>query len=165
MSPMRLGLVLLPMAVACDADCDDPSRIDGDYAVWMNITAEPSGDNLEGYPAEELFYNGQSRWSLKYNPSKSAFQMSIDGQPFDGKYSQESGACNHFNLDVAGDYTTEADTVHSFAWKGTLNFYGETLGGTYNYSDDWVSNTSADSGSITIKSGELSANLGDDTGL
>jgi hypothetical protein len=160
------GIGFLALALAgCDADCDNPSRIDGEYAMWSNITSsesEVSGDNTDDFPLEEVFINGWSEWDLKYIPSQGAVQLDINGQPFDATYQQEIENCNQFSMSISGDYTTEVNSIHSFEWNGDMRYMGTHLSGTWNYSDSWSNNSDGTSGSLSVPAGELTANLKDD---
>ena len=171
-----LGLAALAATAGCDADCDDPSRIDGTYNVFSSVAASDqiTGENVEFYPLEDAFFNGWSRWELKYIPSNDTFQLSLDDQPFSATYSESAENCNTFTLDFQGTYTTEV-TSHDFVWSGELTYMGTHLGGTWSYQDAWSGTVGDDgenvNGSINVPAGELNANIAgspsdfhDDTG-
>ncbi len=165
-STARLAAVALFAlgAVACDADCDSPERLDGNWIVWSNVTAtadQMSGTNVEDYPLTDVFFNGWSEWNLKYLPSKSAFQLSVDGQPYEASYTEAAESCNSFAMGFGGTYTTDT-TDHVFEWTGDLSYQGSHIGGTWSYSDEWTGSDSDGGtieGSITVPSGDLNANV------
>ena len=64
-----LALLMIPvLLVGCDNDCTQLDRMDGTYATWMALTESASGETgpvlSEGYPTQELFINGWSRWQI-----------------------------------------------------------------------------------------------------
>ena len=155
---MLLALTL----IGCDPDCGDTSRMDGDYVVWSHVAVTDdliTGSNSEDYPYRDIFVNGWSEWSLKYIPSKQSFQLSIDGQAFEGAYEPDPNNCNNFSLLFQGTYSTDADTAHSFLWQGDLSYLGVHIAGTFTYQDNWTDLGTGIQGSLDIPSGELTATL------
>ena len=162
-----LTMLALWLLTGCDPDCDDANRIDGDYLVFSNLTVESAdieGQNLENYPYDGIFFNGASEWQLKYNPGKQTFQVLLDGQAFEARYTPDPDNCNAFTLEMAGVYTTEQNTAHTFQWTGDLVYLGVKLRGTFTYEDTW--DGGGESGAITVPGGQLQANPvgGVDTG-
>ena len=164
-----LGALALVLLVGCDPDCDDTDRIDGEYVVNSHVSvesAEITGQNLEAYPYEDVFFNGWSTWTLEYNPGKQTFQVLLDGQPYEAAYTQDPDNCNAFTLTMQGVYTGEGGITHTFSWTGELVYLGVKLRGTFTYSDTWEDALSGETGSIVVPAGELLANPkgGADTG-
>lgn len=155
-----IGAIVL-MLVGCDPECDDTSRINGNYIVNSHVsvpTNEVTGSNLEDYPYDDIFVNGWSRWEMMYVPGRQAFQVNLDGQAYEAEYTQDPDNCNAFTLTMSGTYTTEEGTAHAFEWVGDLVYLGVKLRGTYTYSDTWNNPSTGDAGSITIPQGEMLAN-------
>ena len=172
---MRTALIALGISLlttACDAECEEPGRIDGTYAVFSNaatddwtitgLSEDQDEEQMEILGA--LFANGWSIWSLNYIPGKTNFQLELDGQPFTANYEQEDLSCNSFTLSFSGNYASDAGSIHTFSWEGDLNYFGSHLGGTYSYTDSWTHTADGLSGTITIIDGEMRANEADDTG-
>ncbi len=157
-----MSLLMAMILMGCDPDCGDTSRMDGEYAVWSHSAVTDdliTGTNLDAYPYDKVFVNGWSEWDLKYVPSKKAFQLSIDGQPFEAAYQQDTANCNAFTLSFQGTYATDDNTTHSFTWQGDLAYLGVHLSGTFVYEDAWTDLATGDQGSISIPSGELNATI------
>jgi hypothetical protein len=155
---MLLALTL----IGCDPDCGDTSRMDGDYAVWSHSAVPDdliTGSNIESYPFRQVFVNGWSEWTLKYIPSKQSFQLLIDGQAYEASYEPDPNNCNNFSLVFQGTYSTEADTAHSFLWKGDMSYMGVHLAGTFTYEDNWTDLTTGIQGNMRIPAGELTATI------
>ncbi|MFT4976615.1 MAG: hypothetical protein ACI8S6_002520 [Myxococcota bacterium] len=147
--------------IGCDPECDDTSRINGDYIVNSHVSVpsnEVTGDNLDSYPYDGIFFNGWSSWELQYVPGRQSFQVTLDGQSYEAAYTQDPDNCNAFTLEMAGTYNTELGTTHAFVWAGDLVYLGVKLQGTFTYSDTWTDPTEGTSGSITVPGGELLAN-------
>ncbi|MFT5680678.1 MAG: hypothetical protein ACI8RZ_001584 [Myxococcota bacterium] len=155
---MLLALTLM----GCDPDCGDTSRMDGDYVVWSHSAVTDdlvTGTNTADYPFRQIFVNGWSEWTIKYIPSKQSFQLSVDGQAYEGTYEPDPNNCNNFSLVFQGTYSTEADTAHSFLWQGDLSYLGVHIAGTFTYKDNWTDLATGVQGSLEIPAGELTATL------
>ncbi len=165
---MRLfsALLLLPLLTGCDPDCTDFDRIDGTWSVWMtvdNVPRDGSEGGLvlsEGYPTEELFINGTTKWKLNYQASSERTTVLMNDvlEPTDlpgendvftqveisGSLKQDPDNCNV--LDLAMEDSYEASTTaftgeiltesnHDFNFSATLVYAGDQLSGTFTYSD------------------------------
>ena len=140
----------------CDADCENPKRIDGHYAVWSNVVTHTPADPPEDYPADEIFYNGWSEWSLNYVPAHSNFDLDLDAQQYTAAFISSDNSCNRFNLEFSGTYiSATAGVRHDFSWAGDLMYLGSHLNGTFNYTATWQDPETGASGSVDT-SGELS---------
>jgi len=157
------ALGFLSILGGCDADCDDPTRLESRYSVFSNVTddswtltgMEGADDAERRALLESLFVNGWSEWIFEYVPGDGSFQVYIDGHPYPAEYQQSADNCNAFSLGISGTYTTEIDTAHDFIWNGSMAYFGSHLGGSFIYRDDW---TSLDrSGSTKISAAELRA--------
>ncbi|HND33426.1 MAG TPA: hypothetical protein PKY30_03585 [Myxococcota bacterium] len=186
---MRLisALFLLPLLTGCDPDCTDFDRIDGTWEVWMtvdNVPREGSEGGLtlsEGYPTEELFINGTSRWKLNYQPSSERMTVLMNDvlEPTDlpgenfvftrveigGSLKQDTENCNVLDLAMEDTYAASTtsftgeiltNSSHTFTFAANLVYAGDQLSGTFTYSDT-VQGTDGDEvpfeGSITDASG------------
>lgn len=160
----RATPVLLLLAVAaagCDSDCDDPSRLNGRYATFSNISTpldQVTGESVDSYPWKHVFINGWSVWELKYIPKNSSFQVYVDEQPYTASFTPDANNCNSFELKFKGTYTADDGSAHQFKWDGALAYFGTHIGGTFTWQDDW-SGADGGSGSISIPEGEVTANL------
>lgn len=159
MRPVAL-LAISALAAACDADCGDPARMDGAWSTWSNVTdaSTVTGENLEDYPFEEALFNGWTDWQLKWVPGAKSFQLAVDEEPFTATYAEEASSCNAFNLDFSGTWETAEGTRHDFRWEGNLRYYGDELGGTFSYADEWyTSGSGGASGTIVVPEAEFTA--------
>jgi len=161
-----LGVLTLLLA-GCDPECEDNSRIDGEYVVNSHVSVpsnQLTGENLDNYPYDGIFVNGWSAWTMQYVPNRKSFQVNLDGQSFEADYAQDPDNCNAFVLTMEGTYTTDQGTTHSFLWTGDLVYMGVKLRGTFAYDDTWTDPATGDSGSISIPEGELLANPASESG-
>jgi hypothetical protein len=166
MSPARsLPLLVLPAVCACDPDCGDPSRLDGLHRVWSNVVEHsPAVDALpEEYPAGEVFYNGYSEWRLRFVASQRAYDLEVDGQKYSATYLADPENCNAFGLAFGGVFVTPSGTQHDFGWDGELVYFGNHLGGTWDYTSDWSDLATGASGNVEAQ-GELHSTTAGDTG-
>ena len=154
------ALLLSVFAGGCNPDCQDPGRINGEYAVFSNATSEAwtstsTLTDLEDQSAllGGLFANGDSAWTLQYVPSSSSYAVIIDDQRFVGEPTSSEGSCNLVQLDLGGVYTSAVGSVHTFTWSGELLWSGERLDGTFSYADTWT--WEDDSGAVDIPDGQL----------
>ena len=183
MRTLRICLTLVPFQLGCNSECEDPGRIDGDYAVFSNTASDDW--TITGFSVEQeeeqtallnsVFANGRSEWDLKYIPGNTSFQLSLNDQPFTALYTQDTESCNSFLLKFSGTYTTDIDSIHQFSWEGELSYFGAKLGGTFSYRDDWTQTIQEDdgnggtqnvplNGTLTIIDGEFNASSKQDTG-
>lgn len=165
---MRLisALLLLPLLTGCDPDCTDFDRIDGTWEVWMtvdNVPREGTEGGLvlsEGYPTEELFVNGATRWKLNYQPSSERMTVLMNdvleptdlpgenfvftGVEISGALKQDEENCNILNLSMEDSYDASTsnftgeiltDSKHDFTFDARLVYAGDQLSGTFTYSD------------------------------
>jgi hypothetical protein len=180
MRAVLISLCICTLNAGCDAECDEPGRIDGHYATFSNAATDDwsitglSADQEDEQMAllDAIFANGWSEWELKYIPGNTNFQLELDGQPYTASYEQDEVTCNSFTLSFSGTYTTEINSVHQFSWEGDMSYFGTHLGGIYSYIDTYTQTileedgeTSTQlSGAITILDGEVRASDHDDTG-
>ena len=180
---MRNALISLCiglLSAGCDAECDEPGRIDGHYATFSNAATDDweitglsvDQDDEQMALLGAIFANGWSEWELNYIPGNTNFQLDLDGQPYTATYVQDETTCNSFTLSFSGTYTTDINSVHQFSWEGEMSYLGTHLGGTFSYTatytrtilgEDGESSTQLN-GTITILDGEIRASDHDDTG-
>lgn len=117
--------------VACDADCDDPARINGTYAAFhtlLNVQGTPAeGDSggdtaeadakaaatAEGYDdlSYSLFANGWSRWALTWAPATGSLNISMtDARERMG----DPGVVDGQTFSWSGALTESADNCNAF---------------------------------------------------
>jgi hypothetical protein len=135
-----VALVLAPLAVGCDPDCDNPSRLDGRHSVWSNVVEHtPAAQAIpDEYPVYDIFYNGHSEWRLRYVQNQRAFDLVLDDQAYQASFRQDPDNCNAFSLSFEGVYVSSGGTQHDFRWDGDLVYFGTHMGGTFEYSSDWT---------------------------
>jgi hypothetical protein len=160
-----LPLCLLPLLTACQTDCDDFGRFDGDWVAWSHDSSGEAA--VTGYDGDELeeaqaiaaatFANGGRTWTLQYVPNSEALRVKLDGQAWDGKFTPEPDNCNIFALTFGGEYGSDRGSVHSFEWSGQLTFLGDQLNGTFSYADSWILEDR--SGTLNIPAGEVEMTL------
>ena len=158
-----LGLVVAPLALGCDPDCNNPSRLDGRWAVTENAGDEEA--LVTGFQEDEpqarnellasIFANGESAWELTYVPNRSSFTLRVNDQPYEASYTEGDGSCNAFSLDFSGIYTSTIGGQHDFTWTGELVWSGDELNGVYSYEDSWT--WEERSGTVSIPDGQLRA--------
>ena len=150
----------------CDADCADPTRLDGTYWLDSNV----SGDDWEvtgweeGPMTEEtdhlmgLFVNGRTTWEIRNLPASDSLRLTIDGQPFEAELSTAEDNCNRIDLEMEGSWENPKNgATHQFFWSADLLWTGDALSGTWSYEDQWT--LGERSGSILLPSGELQGSL------
>ena len=125
----HLPLLLLPLAVACDVDCEDPTEANGTYAVFANvITWEVT--NEDAFPSYMSPANGFTEWSLGFPVREGGpVEVTIDGQPFVATATTDDTVCGAFSLDFEGTYTSTRDSTHAFAASGDFAVFGPQLVG------------------------------------
>lgn len=133
-------LVFALLLTACDADCDDPARINGTYAVFHDVlnasgdAAADSGDaakaagsaTVDGYDGYTypVLVNGWSRWDITW--SKATGKLKINAT--DAKEAMgDPGAVDGQAFTWSGDLTPQEDNCNAFDL---------TAAGQYTSSDD-----------------------------
>lgn len=164
-----IALLSFPFLLAgCDADCEDFDRMDGTYAVWqaINNSAESGAATpltiSAGYPTQELFINGWTRWKISYQASNGGLNIvmtdvlektDLPGEvkvfsavPLSGTMKADDSNCNVFDIKIEDSYEAElsdkegvfvTQNVHSFLYDAHLVYYGDHLSGTFTYSDSF----------------------------
>ncbi len=177
-----LFLLALPFLGACNSECGDPTRVNGAWAVFHQVTN--LGENGEasvdvGYPSYEVFVNGWSRWDLTWSAAENVTLAVTDASERQGTYG-ESGKqtylgtmkstednCNTMQLAFTGEFVTSSATTHAFDYTADLTFTGEELTGTFAYTDTWTA-SGEDGGGLAGANGQVRAVLqtdGFDTGF
>ena len=174
---MRTMFLLVPalaLLAACDSECDDPTRIDGQWAVFANATSSDwqvtgftEAERTAGDQAELLshvFPNGWSTWDIRYTPGRDRYSVEIDGQSFEATHSADKQSCNRIQLDLAGIYQAPEGSTHEFDMSTELVWTGDVLVGSYAYAGSWALDDK--NGDVRIPAGELRATQGSapDTG-
>lgn len=171
--------LLVAFLAGCDADCEDASRINGEYAMWhsvLNANQEGGATMDEAYPSYEVFINGWSRWNLTWSASGGTVSAEITDVPelqsggegasstpetFSGTLTSADDNCNVFNLDLSGDFTTASGSTHAFTYTAEMVFYGDNMSGTFAYDDTWSKpgedGAAPTSGQLAGASGDLQA--------
>ncbi|GDX82038.1 hypothetical protein LBMAG42_38490 [Deltaproteobacteria bacterium] len=176
---MLLLALLLP---GCDADCDDPTRINGSYAAFHDIlnmgapedagkAAAGDAGTAEGYDdvSYAVFANGWSRWDLTWAASTGKLKITafdskermgdpglVNGQSFtwSGDLVEHPDNCNNFDLAVRGELVTSMGTTHNFKYDATLAWQGSGLAGTYTYTDGFTGEDGS-AGALTNAKGDV----------
>ena len=180
-------MLLILGLLACDADCEDLDRMNGTYAVWHQVGNSPmEGVDSpltisEGYPTQELFINGWTKWKLTYQSSSNGVAIAMtdvlessdtpgEEKPFEavemvGTMTMTEDNCNVVDIAIKDDYAasrtdgegvTLSNNTHQFDYTAHLVFYGDQLSGTFTYGGSF-SGTAPDG---TSASGEMSGATG-----
>ena len=179
--------VLLLGLFGCDADCEDLDRMNGTYAVWHQVGNSPMEGTAspltlsEGFPTEELFVNGWTRWKLTYQSASNGVAVAMTDvlEPSDtpgeepvfsavemvGTMNMDGENCNVVDVAIEDDYpasrtdgdgATLSQDTHTFKYTARLVFYGDQLSGTFTYTGAF-SGTAPDG---TSASGEITGATG-----
>ncbi len=186
-------IALLIALVACDADCNKPTRVNGTYAVFHDVlnmssesTAKAANATVEGYDdvSYSALVNGWWRWDLTYEAASDSVNITaidvrermgdpaaVDGQSvtWTGSFTAHEDNCNAFDMKLNGTWTSSQDTIHSFKYDSVVTWSGDGFAGEYTYSDTYTVGDGVESeGGITGASGDVIAVLqgeGFDTGF
>lgn len=173
--------LLLAALVGCDSDCEDPSRIKGEYAMWHTVLnanqADGGGATMdENYPSYDVFVNGWSRWTLNWAEAGGQVTTTIldvaevqsdesaeaTEAELSGTLTSQDDNCNVFDLGLNGTYDTTADTTHTFEYVASFVFYGDHIAGDFTYTDTWEgvdSDGNPVAGGLTGATGDLYGTL------
>lgn len=162
--------LLLALIAGCDSDCEDASRLNGEYAMWhsvLNANQEGGATMDEAYPSYEVFVNGWSRWDLTWSASGGTFAAAISdvaelqsgGEAttpvtYDGTLTSRDDNCNAFDLALTGQFEAASGTTHDFAYTAELVYYGDDVAGHFTYEDTW-SGADGASGALTGAAGDV----------
>jgi len=174
-----LPLMIFLSLTGCSSECDDPSRINGTYAVYQAIL-NGGGDGAvpdPAWPAYEALVNGWTKWEVTWTTSGTVnltitdanerqgdlSEINPPAQSYSGTLTADEASCNRLNLELAGTWNTSAEAL-TFSYTANLVFVGDHLGGTFTYEDT----LSDGSPGITGAEGEFLGTLqtdGFDTGF
>ncbi len=159
---------LLPALAGCDSECDDPARIDGQWAVFANATGEDwqvtgftEDERTAGEEAallDNIFMNGASTWDIRYTPGRDRYAIDIDGQSFEAEHAADAESCNRIALTLGGIYTSAGGSTHDFDVDAEIVWTGDAFVGSYAYADTWTFD--GRDGAIRIPSGQLRGSAG-----
>ena len=152
---------LLPLWSGCGERCEDVSRLDGGWAVYLE-PAQGTATGAASYPWDDVFTEGWSEWDLEYVPARSEFRLDLDAQPFTATYIQDDTRCDAFVLRFDGTYLGEEGSVHTVEWTGELQAAGTHILGTYDFTDDWRDPSSGDNGTMQLAGGDFTGNRRED---
>lgn len=160
---MRRLLGLLPALLclpACDPDCADPARLDGLWAVAMGPADDQAALTVAqgDVPDErallwESLANGTREWEITHVPASGRTTVLIGDQTFRATREQGADNCNELAVRFSGTWQGEAE--HRFDLRTDLVWRGDTMAGTFTYSDSWALGGAA--GTVEIPLGELTA--------
>ena len=175
-SSVRLFALTLPIAGTmwgCGSDCDDTTRLDGDWQVscrvaddsWQvsgfdttsaddTIAAEAAIDQAD--LLAQLPVNGTSVWSIARSGSSDSYTLRVDGQEYEARMVPKKGACNAFDVDFSGAWQGDEGSVHNFTFDGQLTFLGDEITGAWKYSDNFSWDDREATGTVAIPSGVFS---------
>jgi hypothetical protein len=180
MKPVLAVLAFGVLLGGCDNDCSNLNRMDGSWAVWQEVTNAPTSDAhtpltiSDGYPTQELFINGWTRWNLAYQASAKQLGIVMTDvlEPTDlpgeakvfksvsltGTLTPDDSDCNVMDLAMSDLYdatvtdatggTVSANT-HTFTYAAHLVYYGDHIAGTFTYSDTYAPQGTDGSGTST----------------
>ncbi len=184
MSAFRCSLlvILAGFASACGADCEDATRFDGVWSVSSHVSSanwQVSGfnvdaaDTADAQAAEndqadllaQLFVNGTEDWTLARDGTSKAARLTISGQSYDARLTEDEDACNSFKLTFQGTWNGNEGSLHTFKYDGTVTFLGDEMTGAWSYTDNFTWEDRAAQGSVAIPAGVFRAVLpGADSG-
>lgn len=172
---MLCGLALSGVGlVGCGSDCDDTTRLDGDWTVDSRVSAETwqvsgfdttaSDDTTADAAAidqadllAQLLVNGTKTWSIARSGASDDYTLRVDGQEFDARLVPKKGACNAFDVDFTGTWAGDEGSSHNFTFDGQLTFLGDELTAAWQYSDNFSWEDRAATGTVAIPTGVFSA--------
>ena len=155
------ALLVALMAAGCGGErCPEVSRLDGGWAIYLEVdTSTVSGNNAGNFPWEDVFVGGWSEWDLAYLPSREEFQLDIDGQPFVATYTADAVDCQTFTLAFDGRYLGDEGSTHDFVFSGVLTQAGVHMDGEFTFDDTWEDPVRDTSGSLAVPSGVFTGNV------
>lgn len=168
-------MLLIALLTGCDADCENSSRISGDYAMWhtvLNVGEEGAAEVDDTYPSYEMFINGWSRWDLTWLAGSSTMNVEIRdvaeragteqaagvAQTYNGTLGAAKENCNLFEMGASGEFTAAGGTIHTFTYTSAVVFQGDGFSGSFTYEDSYSGFDSAGaaiSGGLTGATGEV----------
>ena len=165
----RHTVLFAALALAgCNNECDDPTRIEGQWAMFGNATStdwqvtgfteaeREAGD--EAKLLNNVFANGWSTWDIRYTPGRDSYAIDIDGQTFEAKHSASEQSCNRIDLELAGIFVSDGGSIHDFAMEVEVVWTGDEMAGSWAYADTWT--LDGRNGAINIPAGELHGSTG-----
>lgn len=145
---------------ACDPDCADPARLDGLWEVALGPADDRAALTVaqgEVHDERALLWaalpNGTRGWELTHVPASGRTTVLVEGQTYRATREQGAENCNELALRFSGTWQGEAE--HRFDLRAQLVWRGESMAGTYSYSDTWTQEGAA--GTLEIPLGELTA--------
>lgn len=151
------ALILLAMAcAACNTECADPSRVDGEYTV-LGTLREYFPEDQAALRTEGLFYSGERAWELRFVRANGTVSLTVDGQELVGTYEEAPDNCNRLYVHAPAaawveDVTRLGDPAtitasHVVEFDAELVWTAEGFTGAYTALDNWTMNT-GESGEI-----------------
>ena len=174
-----LFIVLLPLLGGCSSECEDPTRINGTWAMFHAVQNLVEGGATvdDAYPTYEVIPNGWTRWEVTWTAAGTATIRVTDAAERQGDYGGEAeqtyvgtmasseANCNALHLDVAGDWLAASGSTHTFSYAADLTFTGDGLAGTFAYDDTWTASVTDDEGNAQDVSGALTGATGSVQGV
>lgn len=165
-----LGTAVFLVTTGCGSDCDDGTRLDGEWSVSARVVSDTwqiTGFDTENADSEtatgerleqaellnQLPVNGTRTWTLNRNGESDEYTLRIDGQEYTARLIPESTSCNLFDASFAGSWDGPDGSVHNFKFAGQLTFLGDAITGEWKYSDGFLWEERGRSGKIAIPAG------------
>ncbi len=181
--PAAVVVSVVVLSSGCGSDCDDTTRLDGDWTVASRVATE--GWQVTGFDTEntdpetantakldqarllaQLPVNGTRTWQLARDGESDNYSLRIDGREYDARLISKKGTCNALELSFDGAWDGDEGSLHNFSFDGQLNFLGDEITGEWKYSDNFSWDDLDITGTVAIPSGVFSGTLaGADTGL
>lgn len=169
---MRPHTALLTAALAlpaCDPDCADAERLDGLWSVALGPADDQAAFTVaQGEVSDErallweALANGTREWELTHVPASDRTTVIVGDQTFRATREQGAENCNELALRFSGTWKGEAE--HRFDLRTDLVWRGDSMAGTFTYSDTWTLDGAA--GTLEIPTGELTARrVAQDSGI
>jgi|GEM_PF-3380241 len=185
MRQLRSASCLVPLVLltwGCGSDCDDTTRLDGEWEVYSRVSSEAwqvsgfdTASTNETVAAEaaldqadllrQLFVNGTTAWTLTRQGETDTYALRVNGQEFEARMVPKKGACNALDLDFAGTWSGSEGSTHNFKFEGQLTFLGDEITGDWKYTDNFSWDDRDAAGTVAIPEGVFSGSRGaSDTG-
>jgi len=165
-----IWLATVPALWACGSDCEDTTRLDGDWSVtsrvadarWQISGFDTSSEDAsvateaaieEAELLAQLVVNGSFLWNLRRDGTSDQYALRIDDQSYEARIVPRKGACNSFDIRFSGMWPGAEGSVHNFSFDGRMTFLGDELTGAWKYSDNFSWDDRGASGAVAIPSG------------
>ena len=162
----RAGLLLVGAAVGgplagCGPDCPSPNALNGRWDMYANVVTWTVDGDADAFPAAGSPANGATVWDIAVDADAAGATIGIDGQSFAGETAWDLVACGQFSLRLFGTYVASGGSTHVFETRGEFLAFGDSLEGTWGWSEGWARADGAASGSFSAQGQVRGVRLGE----